>query len=181
MRCCTACQQQSPLIQAKFPGTPKREKENYTKAARAQLKRLQHRPKAPLREAKKAASNVFEAIATEFQEKTGHSFIQCSAEPPKTRVLIRPTKQELKAKKRETLRQFKTVVEQEYSKSATATLLGTRTSKEQYKQIRMMQGFEAASDEPPTLDRSHTPLLEKVKFGKYDEHALIEEVNLLEE
>ena len=137
LEACKGCLHLSPLIQSSFPGTLKRDKENYITASQ-QLKRLRKDKPIPLREAKKTALNIFENISDKFEESTGQSFTNCLTQTPKTRLQIRPTKQEQKKKRRKQMRSYKSSIEQKYKQSAVSAVVGTRTSKSQFNKIRMI-------------------------------------------
>jgi hypothetical protein len=131
-------------------------------------------------EAKKTAFNVLENISEAFEESTGQSFADCLNQNPKTRLQIRPTKQEQKKKRREQVRSYKSSIEQQYKESAVSAVLGTRTSKSQFNKIRMIESFQVQpqSSTASTI-KSHTPAFDNIELRYHDEETLIAEVQSL--
>ena len=179
---CQGCLHSSPLVQCSFPGTLKRDKENYITASKQQLKRLKNNTPIPLREAKKTALNVLENISEAFEESTGQSFTECLTQNPKTKLQIKPTKQEQKKKRREQLRSYKSSIEEQYKESAVSAVLGTRTSKSQFNKIRMIESFQPqvqTQQSTASTLKSHTPALDNIELRNHNEETLIAEVQSL--
>lgn len=179
---CTACLSCSPLVQCKFPGTPRRDKENYAQSCTKTLKQLKKsKPQLPLQEAKKAASQCHTNLAGSFELNTGHSLNECSSLTPKSGMKKCLTKQE----KQRQLKQIQRCknVETQLKQSAVKTILGTRMSKWQFQQARMMEGFEELEEARQRVEsntdskKSHHPSLDNVELGEFDESTLISEVN----
>ena len=94
---CTVCLSCSPLVQCKFPGTPRRDKENYAQSCTKTLKRLKKsKPQLPLCDAKKTALERYTNLADSFELNTGHSLNECLSLTPKSRMMKRLTIQENK-------------------------------------------------------------------------------------
>ena len=128
-------------MQCKFPGTPQRDKENYAQSCTITLKRLKKsKPQLPLREAKKAALECYTNLTHYFELNTGHSLNESLT--PKSGMTKRLTKQENKQLQRKQIRRYKDSVKKQLKQSAVKTILGTRTSKRQFQQIRMVEGFQ---------------------------------------
>lgn len=174
IQACKGCLRSFPLIQSKFPGNLKRDKENFAEASRKLLKRLKRESPIPLREAKKIALNVFESISDQFEESTGHSLTECLTSNPKSRLLARPTKQQQKLKRREQFRTSKQTIENDYKESSVSAVLATRTSKSQFNKIRIIQGYE--TPEQQAQPKSHTPTMDNVVLTHHTEDQLISEV-----
>ena len=140
---CTSCLSCSPLVQCKFLGTPRRDKENYAQSCTKTLKRLKKsKPQLPLCEAKKAALECYTNLVDSFEQSTGHSLNECLSLTPKSGMRKRLTKQEKKRLQRKQIRRYKENVETHLKQSAVKTVLGTRMSKRQFQQVRMVEGFE---------------------------------------
>ena len=140
---CTACLSCSSLVQCKFPGTPRRDKENYTQSCTKTLKRLKKsKPQLPLQEAKKAALECYTNLAESFELNTGHSLNECLSLTPKSGMKKRLTKQENKQLQQKQIQRYKNNVETQLKQSAVKTILGKRMSKRQFQQARMVEGFE---------------------------------------
>lgn len=174
IQACKGCLQTFPAIQSKFPGNLKKDKENYAESSTKLLKRLKKEQPIPLREAKKTALNVYESLSGQFEESVGHSLTDCLTSNPKSKLQMRPTKQEQKQKRRDQLRTFKQNIEEQHRESAVSAVLGTRTSKSQYSKMRLTQGFE--TPEQKVKPKSHTPTMDKVQLLHHTEDLLLAEV-----
>ncbi len=125
LQACNGCFTTFPLLQSKFPGNLKREKNKYTESSKLQLKRLQKKQTIPFCNAKKTALAAYENIADQFEESTGHSLNVCLTSNPKSKLQVRATKEQ-KQKRRDQARAFKKIVEGNYKQSAVSTVLGTK-------------------------------------------------------
>ena len=148
------------------------------------MKRLKKlKPQIPLQEAKKAALECYTNLIDSFELNTGHSLNECLSLTPKSGVTKCPMKQENKQLQRKQIRRYTDNVETQLKESAVKTILGTRMSKRQFQQVRMVEGFEELEkareqvENNASSEKSHHPNLDSIELGEFDEDTLVSEVN----